>query len=52
LQDVDAAWLAATVSAADERGVDVSYVVVTRHGWTDPRSGLTQRWQRIRRRSA
>jgi hypothetical protein len=50
LQDVDAAWLGPTVAAAAERGVDVAYVVVTRHGWTDPRSGLCQEWKRIRQR--
>lgn len=50
LQDVDAAWLGPTVAAASERGVDVAFVVVTRHGWADPRSGLRQEWKRIRRR--
>jgi hypothetical protein len=50
VQDVDAAWLGPTVSAAAERGVDVAYVVVTRHGWSDPRSGLSQEWKRIRQR--
>jgi hypothetical protein len=50
LEDVDAAWLSATLSAAAERGVDVAYVVVTRHGWTDPLSGLGRRWRRIRSR--
>jgi hypothetical protein len=50
LQDADAAWLGPTVAAAAEREVDVSFVVVTRHGWTDPRSGLTQVWKRIRQR--
>lgn len=50
LQDVDAAWLGAVVAAGGERGVDPAYVVVTRHGWTDPRSGLAQEWKRIRRR--
>lgn len=50
LQDVDAAWLGAALSAAAERRVDVAFVVVTRHGWTDPRSGFGRRWQRIRRR--
>ena len=50
LQDVDAAWLAPTVAAATERGVDPAYVVVTRHGWFDPRSGLRHEWRRIRRR--
>jgi hypothetical protein len=48
LQDVDAAWLAPTLAAAAERGVDPAYVVVTRHGWLDPRSGLRQEWRRIR----
>lgn len=51
LQDADAAWLGPTLTAAAERGVDVAYVVVTRHGWTDPRSGLRQEWKRIRQRS-
>jgi hypothetical protein len=50
VQDVDAAWLAPTLAAAGERGVDPAYVVVTRHGWFDPRSGLRQEWKRIRRR--
>jgi hypothetical protein len=50
MQDVDAAWLAPTVAAAAERGVDPAYVVVTRHGWLDPRSGLLQEWKRIRQR--
>ena len=52
VQDTDAAWLGPTLAAAAERGVDVAYVVVTRHGWADPRSGLRQEWQRIRRRSS
>lgn len=50
LQDVDAAWLAPALAAAGEREVDVAFVVVTRHGWTDPRSGLRREWTRIRRR--
>lgn len=50
MQDVDAAWLGPTVAAAAERGVDPAYVVVTRHGWLDPRSGLLQVWKRIRQR--
>ena len=49
-QDVDMAWLAPALAAAAERGVDVTFVVVTRHGWTDPRSGLRQEWKRIRQR--
>jgi hypothetical protein len=50
LQDVDAAWLSATLAAAAERAVEVAYVVVTRHAWTDPRSGLRREWRRIRQR--
>jgi hypothetical protein len=50
LQDVDAAWLGPTIAAAAERGTDPAYVVVTRHGWFDPRSGLGQEWKRIRPR--
>ncbi len=44
VQDVDASWLAPTLAAAAERGVDPAYVVVTRHGWFDPRSELRQEW--------
>jgi hypothetical protein len=50
VQDVDMAWLAPTVAAAGERGVDVAFVTVTRHGWADPRSGVGQEWKRIRQR--
>ena len=49
VEDADAAWLAATLAAAAERQVEVSFVVVTRHGWVDPRSGVGQRWRRLRR---
>jgi len=50
VQDVDAAWLGATLAAAAERRVEIAYVVVTRHGWIDPRSGLRREWRRIRQR--
>ena len=50
LQDADASWLGAVLSAAAERDADASYVVVTRHGWLDPRSGLSREWRRIRDR--
>jgi hypothetical protein len=50
MQDVDAAWLGPTIAAAAERGTDPAYVVVTRHGWFDPRSGLRAEWKRIRPR--
>jgi len=46
--DVDAAWLAAARAAWAEAGRDLSWVVVTRHGWWDPRSDLRREWQRIR----
>ena len=45
---VDLAWLAAARSAYAEAGRDLAWVVVTRHGWWDPRSGLRRRWKRIR----
>ena len=50
LQDVDAAWLAAARTAAAEAGVTLTMVVVTRHGWADPRSGVCRRWKRLRER--
>lgn len=49
-QDVDAAWLGPVLTAAAERDADLAFVVVTRHGWRDPRSGVEQRWRRIRQR--
>ena len=48
-QDVDLAWLAAAQSAYAEAGRDLTWVVVTRHGWWDPRSDVRRVWQRIRR---
>lgn len=48
LQDVDAAWLAAARAAASEADVDLTMVVVDRHGWRDPRTGLQQHWVRLR----
>ncbi|NPC95305.1 hypothetical protein HOQ23_00795 [Nocardioides sp. zg-DK7169] len=50
LQDLDAAWLAAAWAAHAERGAALTMVVVTRQGWRDPRSGLSQRWVRLRPR--
>jgi hypothetical protein len=50
LQDVDAAWLAAARTAAAEAGVELAMVVVTRHGWVDPRSGVRRQWKRLRQR--
>ena len=50
LQDLDAAWLAAARAAGAEAGVPVTMVVVTRHGWRDPRSGAGRTWKRLRAR--
>jgi hypothetical protein len=49
-QDVDAAWLGPLLRGAEEGHVDLTYVVVTRHGWRDPRSGVGREWKRIRDR--
>ena len=48
--DVDVAWLAAARAAGAEAGGDVTLVVVTRRGWTDPRSGVRREWKRLRQR--
>lgn len=50
LQDVDVAWLGAARTAAAEAGIALSMVVVTRHGWADPRSGVRRTWKRLRQR--
>ena len=50
-QDVDAAWLGGARQAFGEAGLSLVYVVVNRHGWRDPRSGLQMSWVRMRRRS-
>ena len=50
LQDLDAAWLAAARAASAEAGRPLTLVVVNRHGWRDPRSGLAHTWTRLRRR--
>jgi len=49
-EDVDAAWLSASVAAFAEAGLDLAFVVVTRHGWIDPRSGQGVQWKRLRDR--
>ena len=48
LQDVDARWLAASRAAYDEVRAPLAFVVVNRHGWRDPRSGLSRTWVRVR----
>ncbi|MCY7396347.1 MAG: hypothetical protein LH468_09400 [Nocardioides sp.] len=50
LQDVDAVWLAAALAAAAEAGLDLTLVVVNRHGWWDPRTGTVTTWRRLRQR--
>ena len=50
LQDVDAAWLSAARTATAEAGVTLTMVVVTRHGWVDPRSLVRRQWKRLRER--
>ena len=49
-QDADADWLAASAVATHEAGLDLTLVVVTTHGWSDPRSGVQRRWRRLRQR--
>jgi hypothetical protein len=51
LQDVDARWLAAARAAYDEAQAPLAFVVVNRHGWRDPRSGLSRTWTRLRPRT-
>ena len=50
LHDVDAEWLAATGQSCAEVGRPLTFVVVTRQGWWDPRSGVRRVWKRLRSR--
>ena len=50
LQDVDADWLAGAAQAFGEAGLPLLFVVVGRHGWCDPRSGVRRSWVRLRGR--
>jgi hypothetical protein len=50
VQDVDLAWLRVVTAANGETDRDLPYVVVTRHGWRDPQSGVGRRWVRLRER--
>jgi hypothetical protein len=47
---VDADWVAPVLAAHAESRRDATFVVVTRHGRTDPRTGVGRRWKRIRGR--
>jgi hypothetical protein len=49
-QDVDLTWLAGARQAFGEADLPLVFVVVNRHGWRDPRSGLEVAWVRMRRR--
>lgn len=51
LQDIDMRWLGAARRAYAEAELPLVFVVANRHGWRDPRSGLTRTWQRLRIRS-
>lgn len=48
LEDVDAAWLAASRAAFAEAECRLTFVVVTRSGWRDPRSATQRTWRRLR----
>jgi len=48
LQDVDAQWLGGARAAYAEAQVALTFVVVTRRGWRDPRSGVGRTWARVR----
>lgn len=48
LQDVDSTWLAAARAAYAEAQAPLTFVVVNRHGWRDPRTGAGQSWSRLR----
>jgi hypothetical protein len=50
VEDVDLRWLAAARQAFREIGEPLTYVVVIRNAWFDPRSGLNRRWKRLRYR--
>lgn len=49
MHDVDQAWRSAVAWAAASLDVPSGLVVVTRHGWFDPESGVVREWRRLRR---
>lgn len=51
LGDLDVAWLSATRAVAAETGSSLRLVVLDRHGWRDPATGVSRRWRRLRPRS-
>jgi hypothetical protein len=50
VQDVDLAWLRALAAVGGETDRCLPYVVITRGGWRDPRSGAGRSWARLRQR--
>ena len=48
LQDIDVSWLSAALAAHAEAEASLTFVVVNRRGWRDPRSGLGRTWVRVR----
>lgn len=46
--DFDLSVMAPALHAFAEAGQLLKYVVITRHGWHDPRSGLQRSWVRLR----
>jgi len=50
LQDRDLAWRSAAGAAAGEAGTRLHLVVVDKHGWRDPGSGVGRTWVRPRAR--
>jgi hypothetical protein len=50
VQDADLAWLRAVTAVNGESARSLPFVVVTREGWRDPRSGVGRTWQRLRSR--
>jgi hypothetical protein len=50
VQDVDLDWLRAVTTVNAETGRRLAFVVVTRQGWHDPRTGERRTWRRLRDR--
>jgi hypothetical protein len=50
LEDADASWARAVSTVTGETGRPLRFVVVTRKGWRDPRSGVGREWRRLRQR--
>lgn len=46
--DLDADWLWPAVQACAEAGLPDRFVVVTKRGWYDPRTGTGRQWARLR----